>query len=102
MEVPPCGALAAHVECAVLINHPSQVSGVLLRQARVKGSFLHRYQILSSPRRIRASVQPPAHQLFGTSREVARFTARFLAVLDIGGDNALRSLAQFEPLIARF
>src|ERR1039458_4631520 len=46
--------------------------------------------------------QPLPDHVFGTTVEVARFGARFPAVLDIAGDNARGCRAQFEPLVARF
>src|ERR1035438_8228142 len=46
--------------------------------------------------------EPAAYQVFGTAIEVASFGARFLPVLDIAGDNALGSRAEFQPLVAGF
>src|ERR1035438_9314477 len=48
------------------------------------------------------SGEPAAYQVFGTAIEVASFGARFLPVLDIAGDNALGSRAEFQPLVAGF
>src|ERR1035438_4622042 len=46
--------------------------------------------------------EPAAYQVFGTAIEVTSLGARFLPVLDIAGDNALGSGAEFQPLVAGF